>query len=221
MTTIKPAKIAPAIFAIGDRVTCTMPSLSSTPLVGTISNTTASGWYAVLLDVVIDAIGVKDGKISCRARSLEALLVEAKPQTKAESSDEEIDDSDEEIDKEEVVGSKMAQALAKARTHYTKCRRPNGAQTAHSGDDVAKALHDYEPMEVAALADRCLNQPSGTHLLKYGHLNNGQIRMNSGNRIRAAFLKAIKEEDKATLLHICTVLGLDEESDADEESSQD
>jgi len=112
----------------------------------------------------------------------------------------------------------MAAALAKARVHYVKCKRPNGSATAHNGDGIAKALRDYEPQEVADLADRCLLLPIGTHFLKYGHLNNGQIRMNSGNRIRATFTKALKEQDAVVLKHIANVLGLD---GADEEQDEE
>ena len=233
-----PKQATPAL-QVGDRVLASMPSFSDDNLAGTIEAITQTGWLRVRLDVALDKVGVKDGCISCRMRSLIPLPADWTP---ADPINEEADDedgeffqanreagpaatdesdaeeADEESEEEETVGGKMAQALARARVHYVKCKRPNGTATAHNGDDIAKALRDYEPNEVADLADKCLKVPVGTHFLKYGHLNNGQVRMNSGNRIRAAYAKALKEQDAETIKHVCHVLGLDddeEETDAE------
>lgn len=113
---------------------------------------------------------------------------------------------------------KMAEALKKAREHYTKDKRPDGAATAHCGDAIAKELRDLEPMEVAALADRVLQQPAGTHEAKYERLNNGQIRMNSGNRIRSYWKKINEEGQIQEVARVGKLLNLlDDEAESDAE----
>lgn len=107
--------------------------------------------------------------------------------------------------------SKMADALRKAREHYVKDRRPDGAQTAHCGDAIARELKELEPRETADLADKVLQQPHGFHFGKYQNLNNGQIRMNSGNRIRA-YWKGINEDgNEAEIARVGKLLNLIEE----------
>lgn len=239
----KATKASPTnLFAIGDKVLASMPSLSEDNLGGTIEAITQTGWVKVRLDIALDKVGVKDGCISCRTRSLIAM---PKDWTPADPIDESADDASgeyfqgnreapvlvltgqtaeeiaapndgEEEDKALTPQERMAKALREARTHYTHCKRPNGTATAHNGDDIAKALRDYEPTEVADLADKCLGVPVGTHFLKYGHLNNGQIRMNSGNRIRATYAKALKDQDAETISRICHVLGLDDDEEQDD-----
>ena len=103
----------------------------------------------------------------------------------------------------------MARTLRNARVRYTKARRPSGTQSAHCGDAIAKELRDLEPQEVAELADKVTNQPAGTHMLKYGHLNNGQIRMNSGNRIRTAGKAAEEGGDPTEIERLAAMLGLE------------
>ena len=114
------------------------------------------------------------------------------------------------LDEAEEHASKMAEALRKARARYVKTTRPNGAATAHNGDVIAKELRDYEPEDVCKLADRIFALPIGTHLAKYEHLNNGQKRMNAGNRIRGAWRK---QEDKEVCDRIATLLGLNDGED--------
>lgn len=251
----KAAKASPTnLFAIGDKVLASMPSLSEDNLGGTIEAITQTGWIKVRLDLPLDKVGVKDGCISCRTRSLIAKPADWTP---ADPINENLDDangeffqgnreappvyedgpetaehfatmtegeqtSEEAEEKPLTAQERMAKALREARTHYTHCKRPNGTATAHNGDDIAKALRDYEPTEVADLADKCLGVPVGTHFLKYGHLNNGQIRMNSGNRIRATYAKALKDQDAETIKRICHVLGLDDEEPdyTDDEAEQ-
>jgi len=229
---------------VGARVAASLPSLSDQPLIGTIEAVSGKGWYRVKLDVALDAVGVKDGCVSALARSLTAHTAPADGVEEAAAEDniggEEFFQSNRDADlpyepdaegeeategdpeeAEATVAAKMAEALKKAREHYIKCKRPNGAATAHNGDGIAKALRDYEPLEVAALADRCLGEPAGTHEAKYGHLNNGQIRMNSGNRIRATFVKALKERDAETITRISKVLDLDGSEEQDEEQDEE
>ena len=229
---------------VGARVAASLPSLSDQPLIGTIEAVSGKGWYRVKLDVALDAVGVKDGCVSALARSLTAHTAPADGVEEAAEDnidgeeffqsnrdadlphepDAEGEEAATEGDPEEAeatVAAKMAEALKKAREHYVKCKRPNGAATAHNGDGIAKALRDYEPLEVAALADKCLGEPVGTHEAKYGHLNNGQIRMNSGNRIRATFAKALKERDAETITRISKVLDLDGSEEQDEEQDEE
>ena len=119
----------------------------------------------------------------------------------------------------ERTESEMSKALRKAREHYEKTKRPDGTRSADNGDAIAKELRDYEPQEVAELADKVLKAPKGTHFAKYQHLNNGQIRMNSGNRIRAEWKRANEEGDEAAILHIAKLLNLVEVDD-DEEAGE-
>lgn len=106
------------------------------------------------------------------------------------------------------AAAKMAEALRKARAHYTKDKRPDGSATAHCGDAIAKELRDLEPKDVADLADKVLQQPAGFHYGKYQSLNNGQIRMNSGNRIRSYWKKINEEKNDAEILRVAKLLNL-------------
>lgn len=115
--------------------------------------------------------------------------------------------------------SEMSKALRKAREHYEKTKRPDGTRSADNGDAIAKELRDLEPWEVADLADKVLGVPKGTHFAKYQHLNNGQIRMNSGNRIRQAWKLANEEGDEAAIVRIAKLLNLVEVDD-DEEAGE-
>ena len=111
----------------------------------------------------------------------------------------------------------MAEALRKAREHYTKALRPDGTNTAHCNDLIARVLLESEPLEVCSFADSICEEAPGHHAARYANLNNGQKRMNSGNKIRAAWRKALELDDKTTLALIMGVLGLD----ADEVDEQE
>lgn len=208
------SKQAPAIaaFAVGDYVTVSMPD---TPLLGgQIDSIIPSGWAVVQLtdDSLLALDGdtrVKEGKISCRARSLTKLGGTDAPATDAPDSGAPEGD-----EAEEKVEHPMAKALREARVRYVKTKRPEGTTSADCGDSLARTLRDLEPLEVAALADKVLGEAAGYHAGKYGHLNPGQIRMNSGNRIRA-FLKTADVEG---LEHAHKALGWADEAgmEADE-----
>ena len=213
---------------VGDRVTCNMPAFGDENMIGTVEAMTGTGWIKVRLDNPPEVVGVKDGCISCRVRSLSPLSEEGDEEADDESNMLECsdydsatspDDVEEAMEEAETAAHRMAEALRKARAHYIKARRPNGAATANNGDQIAKALHDLEPKETAEMADKCLGLPIGTHLAKYGHLNNGQIRMNSGNRIRGAFAKALRDKDADTISRIVTILDLDVPEDLVEEDA--
>lgn len=123
------------------------------------------------------------------------------------------------IEPDHDAASRMAEALRKARAHYTKDKRPDGSATAHCGDAIAKELRDLEPIDVANLADRVLKTESGFHAAKYANLNNGQIRMNSGNRIRGYWKKINEEGNEAEVLRVAKLLNLVEVDD-DEEAGE-
>ena len=143
-----------------------------------------------------------------------------------EDLDDDEGDVEEALDEAEEHASKMAEALRKARVRYVKDRRPSGAATAHNGDLIAKELRDYDPLDVCRLADRCLEQPIGWHAARYEGLNNGQIRMNAGNKIRGAWKKAHSvaadhadyPAAQATIARISRLLNLTEESDDGEQA---
>lgn len=83
----------------------------------------------------------------------------------------------------------LAATLKRYRDTYEDCVTKEGRLSKHNGDPVAVALQGLDHEDVADLAERLLGLGEGFLMRKYSHLNNGQIRMNSGNRIRAAFKK--------------------------------
>lgn len=127
---------------------------------------------------------------------------------------------EETIEADKEAATRMAEALKKAREHYKKDKRPDGSATAHCNDAIAKELHDLDPKEVADLADKVLKQPHGFHFGKYQNLNNGQIRMNSGNRIRAYWKKINEEADEGEKLRVAKLLNLVEVDDDEEEANK-
>jgi len=190
---------------------------------------TASGWYVVELANPA-AFGREKTKASVRAASIKLADLKAARMALAQAEAAEGNDGDEEDltqeEAEEKVQSAMSKALQEARKRYTKAHRPNGARTAHNGDNIAKELIDLEPLEVADLADDVVKAPKGTHRAKYQHLNPGQIRMNSGNRIRAYWKNINEDGDAAEIRRVGILLGLvsfDEAAEAechDEEAGE-
>ncbi|WP_216610610.1 hypothetical protein [Vibrio coralliilyticus] len=71
-------------------------------------------------------------------------------------------------------------------------RRAKYKETDGCGDELQLALKGSSPMEVAQLAAILLELPQMELVKKYAHLNSGQVRMNSGNRIRALVKKGQK-----------------------------
>jgi hypothetical protein len=110
----------------------------------------------------------------------------------------------------------MAQALREARVRYVKTKRPEGSASMDCGDLLARTLRDLEPLEVAALADKVLGEAPGYHAGKYDHLNPGQIRMNSGNRIRSL----LKTGSAPDLQRAYEALGWDTDEENEEEGDE-
>lgn len=90
----------------------------------------------------------------------------------------------------------LSNTMKKYRKKYTKTTAynglptvNNGLPTVNNGDKVAEALAKLAPNEVVDLAEKVLGLADGELWEKYSHLNPGQQRMCSGNRIRAAVKK--------------------------------
>ena len=79
-------------------------------------------------------------------------------------------------------------ALRKARQHYVTVTNGSKASVC-CGDDLAVLLAPLDHLQVAALASIFAGEDLAA---RYAHLNNGQVRMNSGNRLRG-LVKAGKE----------------------------
>lgn len=80
----------------------------------------------------------------------------------------------------------MTDQLKEARKRNTASKSSKGSTSAHNGDDLATLLAGCSPEDVCATAEKLADLKAGELLKKYGHLNPGQIRMCSGNRIRAS-----------------------------------
>lgn len=100
-------------------------------------------------------------------------------------------------DDEEAV-YKMSKVLNKYKAGYAPTTAYSGAKSLNNGDAVAKLLAGASPEQVALIADRALGEADGFHGAKYAHLNPGQIRMNSGNRLRAHAKKGEGEFEDVT-----------------------
>lgn len=124
------------------------------------------GWYTVEV--------LPFGTTKLRAKDLELFL-------------------DDDEDEEESESSKMTRILAEHRKGYDKTTAHDGKPTFDNGDDLAHAMRQMHPVEAMQLANMVVQpfDPEFDAFLAYGHLNNGQKRMNSGNKIRGA----IKREE--------------------------
>lgn len=203
-------------FAIGDRVLVSNGSTGGASVSGTVIEA-SKGWYNVELDDPEACDGRE--QVSARAGSMLPYTVgvggttaPADPPYGLTDTEEAADDPSAEgdepdEDEAQTEAQRMSAALKAARARYAKTKRPNGAASASCNDQIAKCLQDLEPMEVAYMADKVLAVADGTHLTKYGNLNNGQIRMNSGNRIRATWKKAVEAQDLDNMTRIGQLLG--------------
>lgn len=95
----------------------------------------------------------------------------------------------------------MTDQLKEARKRYTVSKSSKGSTSAHNGDDLATLLAGCSPEDVCATAEKLAELKAGELVKKYGHLNPGQIRMCSGNRIRAMVKKeTVTVDDVASVL---------------------
>lgn len=82
---------------------------------------------------------------------------------------------------------KMAEILRRYREKYEDSTTPNGRKSKRCGDELSVFLTGLDHRQVALLAAVALGLDDQWELWKkYEHLNNGQIRMNSSNRLRGA-----------------------------------
>jgi hypothetical protein len=70
-----------------------------------------------------------------------------------------------------------------------KVEAPKAKRQPHNGDEVARMLEGTTLAEVYAKASHLLCISESELLVKYGHLNPGQQRMNLGNRLRGYYRK--------------------------------
>jgi len=197
----KPAKSAPE-FKVGDHVVATTGATDNCPATGVVCNI-GKGWFVITLDQPEAFPSVKSGKISARAGSMALYVPKVVEEPVPATSDA---DAPEESDK--LSASGMAAQLRAARAHYTKTKRPDGASSADCADAIAKALRDYEPLEVCEVCDRVFDLEVGTTAHKYFSLNPGQKRMNAGNRIRATWKKAWATNDRKEIARIADLVGV-------------
>lgn len=91
---------------------------------------------------------------------------------------------DEHQQAQEATGPRtMAQHLRSYRARYQPSRSASGNASMHNGDDLASLLAGSDPTTIAKAVGAMLDEDL---VARYGHLNPGQIRMNAGNKARAA-----------------------------------
>lgn len=86
----------------------------------------------------------------------------------------------------EAMPHGMAGTLAKYRVGYVVSITADGRKSLSNGDELAVLLEQLTGAQVARIAEIALGLEEGELVRKYEKLNNGQVRMNSGNRLRAA-----------------------------------
>jgi len=95
-------------------------------------------------------------------------------------------------ERENADAPKVMGALRQARAHYVPGQNANGDKTLTCGDDLAAMLLSLTPEDVSRVAASLLDLDEDL----YDHLNPGQVRMNWGNRLRAALKKGKVTEDQ-------------------------
>ncbi len=188
-------------FKVGDHVVATTGATDNCPATGVICNV-GKGWFVITLDQPEAFPAVKSGKISARAGSMAIY------EPKVEDEDRDEDDRGADVDLEETIGHSMSEQLKAARVRYAKTKRPAGSASADCADAIAKALRDFEPLEVCEIADKVFKLPIGSHEAKYSSLNPGQKRMNSGNRIRGLWRKLWIADDKLEIARVADLVGV-------------
>ncbi|WP_394144929.1 hypothetical protein [Vibrio atypicus] len=101
-----------------------------------------------------------------------------------------IDDADvvrELVESEEVA--KDTQQNPKNMSGAFQSRRAKYKDTDGCGDELQLFLKGFAPSDVIAIAEHLLGFSSGELSKRYEQLNNGQKRMNAGNRIRTLVKK--------------------------------
>jgi hypothetical protein len=99
----------------------------------------------------------------------------------AESADTEGLDEDAPED-----GTSMKNQMNRFRVNYVDTVSHSGNKSQSNGDEVALTLAGLSGAQVCKVAMECIEGLDDDLIEKYEHLNEGQRRMNAGNRIRAA-----------------------------------
>lgn len=90
------------------------------------------------------------------------------------------------IAKAEAPICSQAAQLARYKGGYEATVSASGNASLHNGDDTANTLSGCTPDDVVAAAETLLGMAKGELATRYENLNEGQRRMNAGNRIRGA-----------------------------------
>jgi nitric oxide reductase activation protein len=160
---------------------------------GAIINVKGEAIMGVVQDIerenitAVTAWAVPERTEEAQAEEPKAEEAQAEPEraiTDDERADEAQAEEEDEEEDEEEAGRGMARQLAAARVRYEHCRTKLGKKSMRCGDEVSVALSALDHVQACDLLDLLLGDARGTALTRYAHLNNGQIRMNSGNRIR-------------------------------------
>lgn len=106
--------------------------------------------------------------------------------TKNTIENDAIEATAEEQAEEQAEPLTMSKTMAKHRAKYVATASASGRKSLHNGDELAKVLEYKDHNAVVAAAEQLLELETGTLATKYAKLNNGQKRMNAGNRIRGA-----------------------------------
>lgn len=114
---------------------------------------------------------------------------------------EELDEDEDEDEESSEDGTSMKSQLEKFRVNYVDSVSASGNKSQHNGDGLAVALAGLTGIQVCDIAESVLELDFDLGA-KYAHLNEGQKRMNAGNRLRAA----IKNEDSDVNIETVTAV---------------
>ncbi len=145
--------------------------------------------HEAAMDAASETPEVVDGELSDEFRS-----------KLAESPEPPVEDDD-----YASYTSEMARTLARHKVNYTQCTAASGAKSLSNGDSLAEFLKGIWPQQVALLIDLVrseLGEEYEPALEKYRGLNEGQVRMNSGNMIRARVLGSKKRKSVISLSQV-------------------
>lgn len=105
-----------------------------------------------------------------------------------------------EADKKKFVATKMSKTLSGHRKNYVNSRSHTGKFSQHCGDGLAELLSGTDPVTISRVAEQVRDLKKGELTERYAHLNQGQIRMNSGNLIRGAIKDGFTTVDNVAKL---------------------
>ena len=108
------------------------------------------------------------------------------------TTSEVIENTPEGTDADEALAPRrMATTLKRYRGAYEPVVSATGKMSMDNGKPVAVALRGLSHGEVHEIAEALLGFTPGALAAKYGHLNAGQQRMNSGNRLNNSWKKGL------------------------------